>query len=250
MKLTFLGTGAADYDWNRYGEANIMGSTSTLLEDHILLDCGPTVSRALQRFNISFEKIDTIVNTHSHSDHFNIGNIREVAASRKIDFYGSPQACAQVADCCNTHPLTMGDEFTVGNCHFLTLPANHAVEDIHEEVFNYLISGNGKTLLYALDSAWMLTKARRLIGKKHIDAIIWDATMSEPDNWRIFEHSDPVMFDSIRRVLLQTGNIDANVKVWFDHRARTLWPQDVAEQEAIAQKNNVMLAYEGESVTI
>ena len=130
------------------------------------------------------------------------------------------------------------------------LPSNHAVEDIREETFNYLITANGKTLLYALDTAWMLTKVRRLIGDKHIDAIVWDATMSHPDNWRIFEHSDPVMFAAMRRVLQKSGNITDDVKVWFDHRALTLWPTDPAEQEAIARRENVMLAHEGESVTI
>lgn len=250
MKLMFLGTGAADYDWSKYGEEGIAGSTVSLLEEHILLDCGPTAKAAMERFGVNPEQIDCIVNTHSHSDHFDLDNIRNVASGRKIDFYGSVQACEKLTDCCNVHAITFGDEFTVNGCTFLALPANHAVEDIREETFNYLISSNGKTLLYALDTAWMLTKARRLLGTKHIDAIVWDATMSQPDNWRIFEHSDPVMFAAIRRVLQKSGNIDENVKVWFDHRALTLWPTDPAEQEAIAIRENVMLARDGESVTI
>jgi hypothetical protein len=101
-----------------------------------------------------------------------------------------------------------------------------------------------------MDTAWMLTRARLLIGRSHIDGIVWDATMSEPDNWRIFEHSDPVMFANIRRVLHQTGNIDENVKIWFDHRALTLWPTDPEAQEAIAVRENVMLAHEGETVEL
>ena len=88
------------------------------------------------------------------------------------------------------------------------------------------------------------------IGQTHIDAIVWDATMSEPDNWRIFEHSDPVMFANMRRVLTQTGNIDDQVKIYFDHRALTLWPTDPEEQEAIARRENVNLAHEGETVII
>ena len=250
MKLMFLGTGAADHDWKNYGKAGVLGSTATLLEDHILLDCGPTVKAAMDRFEVKTEQICCIVNTHSHGDHFNLDNIRAVAAGRKIDFYGSAQACARVTDLCNTHAVTFGDEFTVHGCTFLALPANHAVENLREETFNYLITCNGKTMLYALDTAWMLTKARNLIGKKHIDAIIWDATMSQPDDWRIFEHSDPAMFASIRRVLQQTGNITEDVRIWFDHRARTLWPAAPSEQEAVAMRENVMLAHDGETATI
>ncbi|MBR2912277.1 MAG: MBL fold metallo-hydrolase [Lentisphaeria bacterium] len=164
MKLSFLGTGAADHDWSRYGEPDVLGSTASLLEDHILLDCGPTVCRALKRFNVDTARITAIVNTHSHSDHFNTEQIKELSAGRMIDFYGTPQACEKVKDFCRIHPIASGDGFEVKNTRFLTLPANHAVTDLNEETFNYLISCNGKTLLYALDTAWMLTKARPLIG--------------------------------------------------------------------------------------
>ena len=248
MKLLFLGTGAADHDWSRYGEPGVLGSTASLLEDHILLDCGPTVCASLKRFGADFSKITAIVNTHSHSDHFNPEQIKELSAGRMIDFYGTPQACEKVKDFCRIHPIKSGDVFEVKNTRFLTLPANHAVTDLNEETFNYLISCNGKTLLYALDTAWMLTKARRLIGETKIDGIIWDATMSEPHDWRIFEHSDPEMFDSIRKVLIQTGNISEDVPVYFDHRARTLWPLDLSGQQKIAARHNARLALDGDTV--
>jgi phosphoribosyl 1,2-cyclic phosphodiesterase len=250
MELMFLGCGAADYDWSHYGEEGILGSTVSLLNGHILLDCGPTALASMERFGVSAENITAIVNTHNHSDHLNAEQVKLVAADHMIDFYGSPQACELVKDFCTVHPLTFGDEFVIGNSTFLALPSNHMVEDIREETFNYLITADGKTLLYALDTAWMLTKARKLIGQTHIDAIVWDATMSEPDDWRIFEHSDPVMFANIRRVLKKTGNIDDQVKVYFDHRALTLWPQDIESQEAIARRENINLAHEGETVTI
>ena len=51
MKLQFIGTGAADFDWSRYGEKNISGSCATLIDDHILIDCGTTTAKALERFN-------------------------------------------------------------------------------------------------------------------------------------------------------------------------------------------------------
>ena len=73
--------------------------------------------------------------------------------------------------------------------------------------------------------------------------------MSEADDWRIFEHSDPVMFSHTRKVLKSDGVIDDDVKIWFDHRARTLWPEEPTEQEKIAARENVMLAHEGETVT-
>ena len=250
MELMFLGCGAADFDWSRYGEDGVLGSTVSLLNKSVLLDCGPTAVASMKRFGVETAGIRAVINTHSHSDHFNVEQIKLVAGDRKIDFYGTPEACAQVSDFCTVHPLTFGDEFTVDEVKFLALPSNHMVENIREETFNYLISDGSKTLLYALDTAWMLTRARKLIGTTHIDAIVWDATMSEPDNWRIFEHSDPVMFANIRRVLKNTGNIDDQVKIFFDHRAKTLWPENIADQEAIAEREQAALAHEGETVII
>jgi len=46
------------------------------------------------------------------------------------------------------------------------------------------------------------------------------------------------------------GNITARTAIWFSHRARTLWPEDPAEREAIAGRENVRLAHDGECVQI
>ena len=74
--------------------------------------------------------------------------------------------------------------------------------------------------------------------------------MSEPGDWRIFDHSDGLMFNIQRQVFIRRGNMDENTKIFFDHRARTLWPADPEEQEKIARRENVLLAHEGETVII
>ena len=98
MKLQFIGTGAADFDWSKYGEPGIKGSTSTLLDDHILIDCGTTVSKALKRFNIQSTDITAIVITHNHSDHFNIDVLKEMTLSKEVCLYGSKEVCDDYVD--------------------------------------------------------------------------------------------------------------------------------------------------------
>ena len=95
---------------------------------------------------------------------------------------------------------------------------------------------------------WSLEFIRTLIRDYEVDGIIWDATMSEAGDWRVFDHSDPTMFRVIRKTLAQSRNIDEKTRIWFNHRARTLWPADPAEQEKIAVRENVELAHEGEIV--
>ena len=250
MKISFVGTGAADYDWSRYGEPGIAGSTATLIDGRLLIDCGPTVPAALERFGLDKSQITDIVITHNHDDHFLPEPLRAVVSGRegRVRLFGSPQVCAVAEPYCEVHPVDHGSRFAAGGYEFLALPSNHTVDDLFEKTFMYLISGQGKTLLYALDTAWMPSLAWRLLGKTRLDGVIWDGTMSEPGDWRIFEHSDPAMFAMMRKAMTDRGNIDDRTSIWFDHRARTLWPANAAAQEAIARRERVELAREGETV--
>jgi phosphoribosyl 1,2-cyclic phosphodiesterase len=252
MKITFIGTGAADYNWSRYGEPGILGSTATLIDDHLLLDCGPSVPAALTRYGKEYAQITDIVITHRHSDHFSPDSLKRITAGRigEIRLFGPPQVCELAKPFCRVQVLDFGSRFQAAGYDFLTLPANHTVEDIFEKTFLYLISGAQRTLLYALDTAWLPTLAYRLLAKTPLDGVIWDATMSKPGDWRIFEHTDPVMFSMMRKTLASNGNIHEKTRIWFDHRARTLWPADPEEQESIARRENVELAREGETVIL
>ena len=250
MKITFLGTGAADHDWSRYGEDGVSGSTATLIDDRVLIDCGPTVAAALERFGQDGTKITDIVITHHHGDHFRLEVLKQIVAGREgtVNLFGSPQVCELAKPFCRVHPVDFGSRFPAGGYDFLALPANHTVADVFEKTFLYLISGKEATLFYALDTAGLPSLAYRLLDKTRLDGVIWDATMSAPGDWRIFEHTDPAMFAMMRKVMTDNGNIDEKTRIWFDHRARTLWPADPAAQEAIARREKVELAHEGETV--
>lgn len=250
MKITFLGTGAADWDWSRYGEAGVCGSTATLIDDCLLVDCGPTVAAALERFGPGRARIEAIVVTHNHDDHFSLAALQKIVAGREgeVELFGPPSVCAVAAPFCRTQALDFGSRFVAAGHDVLALPANHAAADFFEKTFLYRVSGAGRSLLYALDTAWLPTIAYRLLGKERLDGVVWDATMSAPGDWRVFEHTDPAMFAMMRKALTANGNLDARTRVWFDHRARTLWPAAPEEQEAIARRENVELARDGETV--
>ena len=252
MKIMFIGTGAADYDWSKYGQPGVSGSTVTLIDDRLLIDCGPTAAAALERFGADLSAITDNIVTHHHGDHFSLESLKKITAGRegKIRLFGTPQVCAEAAPFCEVHPVDYGSRFQAGGYEILTLPSNHAVEDLFEKTFLYLISGQGRTLLYALDTAWFTTRTYRLLGKTYLNGIIWDATMSESGDIRIFEHTDPVMCAMMRKNLTDNGNIDEHTRIWFDHRARTLWPADPDKQEKIARREKVELAHEGETVIL
>lgn len=253
-ELLFLGTGAADYDWNHYGEPGVLGSTATLLDGHILFDCGPTTLKSIERFGISPADITDLVLTHNHEDHFNPALVTALAGhSRKhpLNFRGSPQACALVeSPNCICHPLTAGDRFSIGKFQLTALPASHVLNTPDEEAFHYLVESPEGNFLYELDGAWMTSREHRLIGGTHIDLVVWDATMSAPGDWRIFDHCDVSMIRTMRAALTQSGNLDASSRIVFNHRGRTLWPEDEAGQEAIAAREHAIIARDGMRISL
>ncbi len=251
MKLQFIGTGAADFDWSRYGEKGILGSCATLIDDHILLDCGTTAAKALERFNIDPEKITDVVITHNHSDHFDPEVLKMLADGRKLRLYASEEVCGKVCDFCETFPVHHGKIFMVGDYRFTALPADHPVEDPAEETFLYVIEHDCKTLLYALDTANITGAALNLIGDRFFDGIVWDATCANDANlWMDFYHSNPVAFRKIRKSFTVLGKMKSSCKVIFSHRARQFWPSDPVKVAAIAEKEDALIPADGEIVKL
>ena len=79
MELVVLGTGAAD-GWpspfctcgscqTMRIRGEIRGQTSALIDDVILLDCGPETPRAAERAGRTLTEVHTILLTHAHPDH-------------------------------------------------------------------------------------------------------------------------------------------------------------------------------------
>lgn len=61
MKLQIIGSGAI---------INPEASASALIDDEILIDCGAGVFKQLLKLGYKLEKINTVLITHLHSDHF------------------------------------------------------------------------------------------------------------------------------------------------------------------------------------
>ncbi len=253
MKLVFLGTGAADWDWTHF-RAETRGSTSTLVDGHILVDAGQTARHNFLRAGISPECIRDILITHSHSDHFSPESICALAAESctKPHLYASPQALQQIPDgLCNKHPLRIGEKLRIGTCEVTVLRANHALKDPSESAFHFLFNTPEKRMLYALDGAWMCSDACRLLEGRLIDLIVWDATCGNTfDDWRFADHNDLAMIRSMRNSLQMLGIISTGTIHLFDHIARTLWPENEQECIQLAQQFSGQLVFDGMKMSL
>jgi hypothetical protein len=108
MKLTFLGTGAADWNWRDHHEdPEYRRNSALLIDDCLLIDPGPDVPDALATFGKTPERIRYIINTHKHRDHFNEGTVA---------FLGGAEL----------YPLAAGETKAIGTYTVTALAANHA----------------------------------------------------------------------------------------------------------------------------
>ena len=257
MRLTFLGTGAADWDW-RNMPPNTRGSTATLIGKSCLIDAGPTVIRALAAAGVKPSQISHVVITHSHSDHLQRASITALAEARrgKLTIWASQQALAALEGIpCIRHEVAAGTTFKCGRITFTALPANHQTLQLDEEPLNYFVESGGKTLFYALDGAWMLARARWLLtkalGGRKLDAVIWDATCGPTlYDWRFAEHNDLAMIDAMRKTMLGAGLVSPTTRHVFDHLARTLWPEEPAARAALESAYDGILAEDGDGLTV
>lgn len=262
MKLSFLGTGAADWDWSNFPPGT-RKSTATLVGASCLIDAGPCVLRGLAEAHVSPARIADLLVTHAHSDHFNVDAIMRIAdaAPRRLRVWGPPQAldalsaAVPAGTALDTHPVLPGDTFRVGALRVAALSANHATGNLDEQTLHYAFAGRGVRLLYALDGAWFCTKARlylkRFLGGLPLTAVVWDATTGATFNdWRFAEHNDLRMIAAMREAMLKDGLVSPDTLHVFDHVARTLWPKSPAAQRRLAARFGGLLAEDGLSLAL
>ncbi len=219
MQITFLGTGAADWSGkDERGEERRL--TSTLFDGKLLIDVTETVIDSI----MDKAAVETVLFTHSHSDHFSLSALRKLAPCTVYCY----KSWANLIDGegITVVPLDVDDEFDVCGYHVIAVPGNHATEKPDEQPLHYLLMKDGKTLLYATDGAWMTCRAHLQLMKHPADVWIVDATVGygHKDDFRIFEHNTMDMIEWMLPGMTKNGLLKKDAPVYLTHMARTLHP--------------------------
>lgn len=170
MRLTLLGTGAADGWPNPFctcascaaaARDGVRGQTSVLIDDELMLDCGAESPRAAARWGVNLADVRHILFTHAHPDHTSAPALRWRfwAGGGPLELVGPPAAL----DACRPWlqedwPVTYtavlpGDRIAVGDYDVRVLPANHGDASVGPPVLYDVSSPAGARLLYATDTA-------------------------------------------------------------------------------------------------
>lgn len=218
MKILFLGTGAADFPADRTGVIGFRRTSSALIDGTLLIDPGPWVLDAIKEFKVDTKKIKYILNTHSHSDHYDKSTVDYLVAEGAVFVDTKPNDCINL------------DGYTVR-----AYKGNHTLPVCH-----FIITKNSKSLFYGLDGAWLQYEEIRGIWEHKPDLAVFDATVGfiEKD-WRVFEHNN------LNMVIEMKKSIDKDIKKYvISHMAYTLHTDhDTLEKEMA--KHQITVAYDG-----
>ena len=237
LRVKFLGTGAASGK-GRTGKGR--RHSSILVDGRFLIDFTDDSLDMLPPGT----RIDTIFYTHSHSDHFQPSAALRIGVRRVYlnhSWYDvAVKAYRQAAKEAGVEmpaiiPTYVGTPVITGDIAVTPLLANHPTDNAMEESQIYLIEKGGVRLLYATDTSGIPGRSARLAGiDAHreaygITALIMEATMADPDDFRLYCHSSTATVANTVRVLLKTGRLHmpAGQKVYLTHMASSLHPRDI-----------------------
>ena len=195
MDVLLLGTGASDGVPNAWctcptcAEARASGAirtnTSALVDDALLLDCGPDAPRQAQRAGRDLAGLRTVLLTHAHDDHLNPSFLmhRGWVSERPLQVIGPAPAIGRCVDwlapdqqVVTLTTVTAGDEFTVDGYRVLVLPATHYA--LGEAVL-YAIEHEGRRLLYATDTGAWKPAVLELLAGWTFDLVLLEETFGD-----------------------------------------------------------------------
>lgn len=252
-ELLFLGTGAADWDIkNKAGF--FRRNSAALLDGCFMLDCGSHIfDFAESTSNPSlYDDVTDIIITHDHYDHFSKESVLKIAENKKIRV----GCCGHIKNLIGEHENIQFTLFSplhkaqMGNYSVTALLANHhIVIDGDNMAFHYIIeTPDGKKLFYGLDGAWFLRPSWQEMLKHRFDIMVFDCTVGDSHDWRIFEHNTIPMLRDMVKEINDRKMLTDNGKLIASHLARTLHvPHE--ETSEILDKIGMMTAFDGMEIT-
>lgn len=225
-ELLFLGTGAAD--WNLQNRRGFFRRNSAaLLNENLLLDCGPHVWDYVRCVNgHALDRVTDVLITHDHSDHFDKDALLKLAERQKIRVACDGFLRVTVGAHPNIEymPVVPFREFTVGSYRVMPVLANHDVvqQGLRQSCHYIVTTPDGKTLFYGLDGAWFLRPSWKEMCRHKFDVMVLDCTVGDREDWRLFEHNTIPMLRQMVREIHEQRLLNRNGVLVASHLARTL----------------------------
>ncbi len=271
MKIHFYGTGASEgvpamfcececcQKLRKLGGKNLRTRSGAQVDDEILIDFSADTYAHELYGGLDITAINYLFITHSHIDHLyapDLLTIRPPMAfykrKRELQVFGNDKAISKIqkelegygrssaAEYLKLHAIKPFEKFQAGNYQVTALPANH---DKNEDCLLYVITHNGKTLLYGHDSAMFGEDCWKSMKEFHFDCVVLDCTMVEETG--IFkEHMGLPDNVIIRERMLKENMATKHTKFFATHFVHTYDPEH-GRITPIFKEKGLIAAYDG-----
>lgn len=267
MKITFMGTGAAE-GWPaafckceyctrawELGGKNIRKRTCTMVDDKILIDIGPDLLSHVHKHKLDLSMLDAILITHSHGDHLyplNIGVAHPPFATfdKKINIYANKKSMAMLINEIKPEgnfeliEVIPFHKFELGKYTIHPVLATHADDD--ENAIFYIIESHGKTFLNGNDTGFFPAETWEYLKQLKLDLVSLDTTMGGVDmrnlSWN--SHMNIEQVGNVKEELMEMGIASERTRFvmnHFSHNGHLLHHELEHEGEQIG----ISVAYDG-----
>ena len=229
MRVRLLGTGAAagwpsafcrcaSCEWARSAGV-VRAHASALVDDAVLLDCGPDVPTSAGRHGVALDGVRLLLLTHAHVDHAAPEAMlwRSWArCSTPLLVAGPPAAVARYEHWVepggpvSLRAVTAGDVVSAGGYEARALPANHG-DALTGECLLWDVTAPTGRLLYAAD-----TGPLTVVPEGPYDVVLLEETFGD---WRGHrgDHLDLTTFGEAVAALRRSGAVHAGTRVVATH---------------------------------
>jgi adenosylcobinamide kinase / adenosylcobinamide-phosphate guanylyltransferase len=224
VKLQLLGTGSSDGWPNPWcscasctaarSSGELRAQTGVLVDDRLLLDCGPDVPRAAARHGIDLGAVELLLIGHAHPDHCGPQALMwrgwSSRSDRPLEVVGPPavvEMCRPWADPAGPISFTTvrpGDEVIRAGYRIRAHAARHGGPEIGPAVLFDVTGPEGTRLLYAVDTAPLPADALPGDPDRPYDVLLLEETFGDGST-RIGEHHGLDDFASTVSALRRTG---------------------------------------------
>lgn len=266
MRLFFLGTAAAEgypgifCDCENCREARLLGGRSLryrsalLVNDDLLIDFGPDLLAAAQRFNRNLSRVTTGLVTHAHEDHFYLFNFfarkRTFTGGLSIPslrLFGPHDVTAALKNAApdmaslqmQTHTVRAFDTWRSGAYAFTAYRARHGLDTL--EALFYSVDDGQHAFLYGTDTGLFPEETWRALAGKSFDVIIMEETLGTG------HYDQHLSFDTFleqARRMREQGMLRPGGRLVAHHMSHSGNPTH-EKIEAVLNPHGVEVAYDG-----
>ncbi|RVW10022.1 MBL fold metallo-hydrolase [Prescottella agglutinans] len=206
----------------------IRGQTAALVDDVLLLDCGPEIPRAAVRAGRPLDAVRHILFTHAHPDHVGPAALlfrSWVRRDQPLDVVGPAEALDLCRDWVGPDdpvrfvPVVPGDRIALGGYEIRVLEAAHRVFRDGDSVLYDIAASDGDRLLWATDTGPLPASTLDAVQDARYDAVFLEQTFGTRTDLGAGHHdltSFPRTLAALRAVGAVTDSTDV-VAVHLSH---------------------------------